>query len=47
MERIVREDGSLYKEVNYIENLQVKLDIIKGNIKEPLYYINEHGGEIR
>ena len=44
-EIILREDGSIFKEVDYIENLQLKLSIIKGEITEQLYYKNKFGGK--
>jgi len=43
-EIILREDDSIYAEVDYIDCLQLKLDIVSGKIKETLYYRNEHGG---
>ena len=43
-EIIVREDKSIYGEYDYIDCLQLKIDIINGKIKEKLYYRNEHGG---
>ena len=44
IETILREDGSIYGVLDYIECLQLKLNIIEGGIKEKLYYRNEHGG---
>ena len=43
-ELIVREDNTIYSEVDYIDDLQLKLAIINGKITEPLYYRNQHGG---
>jgi hypothetical protein len=43
-ELIVREDNTIYGEYDYIDLLQLKIEIIKGNINERLYYRNEHGG---
>lgn len=43
-ETVLRSDGSVYKQVHYIEHLELRLQIVKGEIKEPLFYRNEHGG---
>lgn len=43
-EIILREDNTIYGEYDYIDCLQLKLDIVNGKIKEKLYYRNEHGG---
>ncbi len=44
IEIVVRKDNSVYGEYDYIDILQLKLDIIEGRIIEPLYFRNEHGG---
>jgi len=43
-EIIVRKDNSIYGEYDYIDTLLLLLRIIKGEIKEQLYFRNEHGG---
>ncbi len=43
-ETILREDGSIYKEVDHLDDLVLRIAIIKKEITEPLYYKNEHGG---
>lgn len=43
-EIILREDNTIYGEFDYIDCLQLKLDIVEGKVKEKLYYRNEHGG---
>ena len=43
-EIVVREDNSIYGEYDYIDCLQLRLDIIEERITEPLYFQNEHGG---
>lgn len=43
-EIVVRKDNTIYGEYDYIDLLQLKLEIIEGKIKEKLYYRNEHGG---
>lgn len=43
-ELIVFEDNTIYAEVDYMDDLKIRLDIINGVIKEKLYYRNEHGG---
>lgn len=44
-EIILREDNTIFAEYDYIDILQLKLEIIEGKIKEKLYYRNEHGGK--
>jgi hypothetical protein len=44
-EIILREDNTIYGEFDYIDCLQLKLDIVEGKVKEKLYYRNEHGGK--
>jgi len=43
-EIVVRKDNTIYGEYDYIDILQLKLDIINNKIKEQLYFRNEHGG---
>lgn len=43
-EIVVRSDNSIYGVYDYIDILQLKLEIINGEIKEQLYFRNEHGG---
>ena len=43
-ETILREDGTVYDIVDYVGDLKLRLDIIKGDITEKLYYKNIHGG---
>jgi hypothetical protein len=43
-ELVVREDNSIYGEYDYIDMLQLKIEIIKGNIPDTLYYRNQYGG---
>lgn len=43
-EIVVRKDNSIYGKYDYIDILQLKLEIINGKIKEQLYFRNEHGG---
>jgi len=43
-ETVVREDNSIYMEVDYMDHLRLRLDIVKGNIKEKLFWRNRHGG---
>jgi len=43
-EIILREDNTIYGEYDYIDCLQLRLDIVEGKVKEKLYYRNEHGG---
>lgn len=44
-EIILRENNTIYGEFDYIDLLQLKLDIINGKVKEKLYYRNEHNGK--
>jgi len=43
-EIILREDGSLYREVDYIDDLEIRIKIVTGEIEEKLYYKNDHNG---
>jgi len=43
-ETILNEDGSIYGEFDYIDFLEFKIRLIKGEILEKLYFKNEHGG---
>lgn len=46
-EIVVREDNTIYGEYDYINILQLKIEITKGKIKEKLYFRNEYGGGIK
>lgn len=43
-EIIVREDNTIYAELDFIDFLKLKLDIVKGIINEQLYIRNNFGG---
>lgn len=41
---VVREDNTIYGEYDYIDIMQLQIEILKGKIKEDLYYRNQYGG---
>lgn len=43
-EIILNEDGSLFKKVDFHDDLIIRIKIIKGELTQNLYYKNEHGG---
>lgn len=44
-EIVLREDNTIFGEYDYIDIIQLKIDIVNGKIKEKLYFRNEHGGK--
>lgn len=43
-EIVVRKDNTIYGQYDYIDMLQLKIDIVNGKVTEQLYYRNDHGG---
>ena len=41
--KVITKDGELYKEVDYIDYLKLRLDIVKGKITQDLWVIDEGG----
>jgi len=41
---VVRKNNTIYGEYDFIDNIQLRIEIIKGKIKEKLYYRNQYGG---
>lgn len=44
LEIVVREDKSIYAIVDYVEDLQLRIKIVNGEITQPLYYLNQFNG---
>jgi len=43
-ETILKEDGTIFSVVDYIDDLKLKLQIVTGEITQKLFYQNEFGG---